>query len=218
MQARDQVSDTYQKAGFLAAARFYRNTTKLAIGGPVNASPVESPIAWEATEYDLSDESTRAAKEVNALLQDWQVDQAIARIEDELERKPSLQMVVEWSDAALMKILADKGEVSDEAKEAAVRIFITSLDEKVNKPFSVGRAGGYKKLSDVFSALDDPYSSLTAAVMALIVDQRASEWDSLGPVTKRQVCDRTRTLARSLHLRENFWPTGLDYSRVCGKL
>jgi len=215
LEAREQLSDLYQDAGFVAAARFFRNTVELANDQPVDASPVESSIAWEATQYDLSEDATTAAKKINTLLQSWQVDQAMSQVEDELQRRPSLQLVVEWSDAALMQVRVDKQEVSEEALEAALRIFITSLDEKVPLPLSVGRSDGYKTLSDVFLSLDDPYSALTAAVMALEIDQGSSEWESLGTISKKQLCERAQNLSQDLHLRQAFWPRGPDSSRAC---
>jgi hypothetical protein len=206
-EERLQLAQVYRSAGFYGASRFFENSAHVSRGEPLDLSPVETPIAWAAHEDDLTDRATQVATEVVHLTQAGHYAEAADRAKQYLEANgASLQVVVQWADATLWATLADAGQVSAEAQEAALRIFMTSLEEKVPHPLgTVSRAGGYSGLSDVFFVLGDHVSALTAAAIGIRIAHGSSGLEVPGPVIHKRLCDRAASLKRELGFPEDRW-------------
>lgn len=195
-EIRKDLAGIYRSAGYYGAARFFENTARLAGGEALDVSPVVSPIAWAANADVLSDRPQRVAKEISDLSAAGQYGAAIEKANAEIQGHGlSLQVVAEWSDAVLWKVIEDRKTVSDEAVEVALRILLTSVEEQTHRPRGIWtRASGYQRISDVFLALDDPVSALTAATLALATAEPGSPPEGLGDFTRHQLCDRVAKL------------------------
>lgn len=210
---RLDLADIYRSAGFYGAAAFFENSAGLAQGEALKLAPVESPIAWSANADMLSERPGKVAREVSELVGAGRYGPAVNKAQADIEEHgPSLQVVVEWADAVLWRAIEDRDAVSAEALEIGLRIVLTSVDEKVYRPRGfISRAGGYKRISDVFLTLGDPTSGLTAAILAIATSKPNSPTEGLGDFTRRQLCDRIATIERELGL-----PVDSSRARLCG--
>lgn len=199
---RTGLEEIYLAAGYHGAARFFGNTARLVRGEALDVSPVVSPIAWSADADFLSDRPQQAAKEISKLSSAGRYGAAIERAKAEIqEHGLSLQVVVEWSDAVLWKVIEDRSAVNDEAVEVAVRILLISIEEQISRPHGIwSRAAGFGRASNIFLALGDPVSSLTAAILALATEERGSPPEGLGDFSRRQLCARIAELERQTRL------------------
>jgi hypothetical protein len=206
-EERLHLAEVYKAAGFYGASRFFENSAHVARSEPIDLSPVKTPIAWAAEKDDLTDRGTQVATEVVHLTQAGRYADAAERAKQYLEAKGgSLQVVVQWADATLWNILAHADKVSAEAQEAALRVYLTWLEEKVFHPIgTISRAGGYSTLSDVFFVLGDHVSALTAAAIGIRIAHSSSGLEVPGPVVHRRLCDRAASLKRELGFPEDQW-------------
>lgn len=199
-EVRSELARLYRARGYYGAARFFENTARLLEGEALLTQAVQSPVAWLANADDLSDRPRRVADEVARLALSGDFGAAIERAEKDIaEYGPSLDVVVEWADAVLMEAFEPRATVSDEAMEIALRILMTSIDEKVEKPHTFSsRAGGYANLSGVFFGLGDDASSVTAAILALSVARPGSPRTAIGAFESKRLCDRISKLRSRL--------------------
>lgn len=206
-EERLHLAEVYKAAGFYGASRFFENSAHVVRGEPIDLSPVKTPIAWAAEKDDLTDRGTQVATEVVHLTQAGRYAAAVERAKQYLEANGgSLQVVVQWADATLWNILAHADKVSAEAQEAALRVYLTWLEEKVFHPLgTISRADGYSTLSDVFFVLGDRVSSLTAAVIGIRLAHGSSGVNAPGPVVHKRLCDRAASLKRELGVPEDQW-------------
>lgn len=216
LETRLELAELYREAGFWGAADFFEETVEVARGGELDPSPMESPIAWSAKTHVVSDRPAKVADRIGRSLQEGDVDLALAESELLLEsEEPSLQVVVQWADAVLWKSAVEPEDVSPEALETAVRIYLTSLTEKMPLPRGVvSRAAGYARLSSVFGAAGDPLSALTASLIGLLHVQAGSEVEDLGPAVRQMLCGEAESLSRRLGFAPEGSPEGRAYS-VC---
>lgn len=221
LSERAHLAEVYRKEGFIVASRFFDNTLRMARSETLDISPVVSSIAWSGNADYASERPLEVATEVVHLTQAGRYREAVAVAKRELEEEGlSLQVVVQWADAVLWQARLDRESVGLEALEAALRIEMTSVEVGVPRPLGlVSRSGVYARLSDVFLALDDRLSSLTAGVisLALLEESSESQLDDPGPFARRQLCDRIRTLLDGLDLPANAWPEDTSYDSVCSR-
>lgn len=177
-QLRDTPSDTqlrralakeYSSAGFVGAASFFDNTARTLRGEPLVFEPVSNQIAWEASKRDLSSDVNKVSLGIARLASHGHYDDALRMAREETaEHGGSLQVVVQWADVVVSQAMFESKPVSLETLEPAIRVFVTSLLERVPRPIGVDSiATGFEMLSNLFLALNDKPSSLTAARLAL---------------------------------------------------
>ena len=220
VEARRELVEIYRRAGFLGAATFFEQTISVERGEEVRALDVESPIAWSSKSDALSTRSTVVAEQMARLLEDGKIDQALDLAKSDVRSNdPSLQLVVQWADTILWQEAVAPSKVGAEEREAALRIYLTSLKEKAPLPRGiVSRAAGYARLSTVLVVAGDRLSALTASLLGI---QRAQEGAGLsdpGPAVKRMLCDQAQALSREVRVTPKGWPESPPYSSVCSRL
>jgi hypothetical protein len=174
--ARLKLVAAYREAGFLGASRFFENTVRVLEGKSLLYGPVNTKIAWAAAESEAGPATSEAAFQVFREASQGDIEAALAMAESELEESYSLQMSVEWAFAVVSMVILSPNEVAPEKLEPALRIFLTSLLERVPKPLGVDSpTTGFETLANCFLAVGDDASSLTAARLALHALDNASE-------------------------------------------
>lgn len=168
-QVRSTLVKVYSNTGFLGASRFFENTLRDLDNGELAFGPVETDVAWAASERDLSAQVTQVAIEIEMLAGRGDFDGALRKATIDIEENgESLQVAVEWADVVISMTMFDPDSVPPETLEPAMRLFLTSLLEKVPRPIGIdSTATGFEKISNLFFALGDKPSSLTAARFAL---------------------------------------------------
>lgn len=179
--ARHHLVGLYEDAAYLGAARFFGNTLRELEGKTLVTTPVRNPVAWSAT-GDLADRPLEVARRVNQLLSEARYTEAVLEAHRDIEEHGStLQVAVQWAYAVIYTVLVSEEQGTPEALEVAIRIFLTSLEEKVPQPLGVhNKASGYDTLARFFFRLGDTISSRTAAKLALehlAVTDTSPEWD-----------------------------------------
>lgn len=180
--ARRQLAKTYQAAGFAGAARFLDNTLRLQAGEPLITTPVQTLIGFAVLERDVDGSALAVARAAHSQLLALDYDAAIGLLEDDIQwYGPSQRTVVQWSEAILRKAMATPDRVRSEKLEVALRLLLTSLEEKVLRAEGIDRREtGYELLATVCYRLEDYASARTAAMLALdglAVQEDSPAWD-----------------------------------------
>ncbi|HVF58577.1 MAG TPA: hypothetical protein VNJ70_02000 [Thermoanaerobaculia bacterium] len=181
-ETRRRLVELYERAAYLGAARFFENSIRELGGQAPLLEKVRNPVAWSATERDLEERPLEVARRVSRLLSQSRYTEAVQAAQREIEENGStLQVAVQWSYAVLWQAMASPDQVSPEALEVAIRVFLTSLEEKVPNAVEIdSKAKGYGHLARVFFRLGDTISSRAAAKLALehlAVTDTSPEWD-----------------------------------------
>jgi len=201
--AREALAELYQDGGFVGTARFYENTVRTLRSQPLLSAPVESRISWQATDLDLSDRPYQEAMEVAGLTAQAKYDEAVLKAQSTIEAEgASLRLGAQWADAVLWKAVWNPEEVSKSALEIAIRVFVSSLEER-SIPMPIGidnKAAGYERLSDVFARLNDGVAALTAVELALHHLPRPvrEEWDK---ATEERLRSRLKSISSYLETK-----------------
>ncbi len=212
---RKLLAWTYHDAGFYAVSRFFKNSSRVVLREPLDYSPIRSPIAWIATDADVTGKADPGADAVGRLILAGKYSQADALASQHLKDGESSLAVVEWASATVRLVDSKPGSFSPGAREAAFRIFITALGEQVNPPTEMlSRAEGFSVLSDAYLKLGDSVSSVTAALEgASLTGDSEKSWEYIAPAVSRRLCTRVRSLALKLHLPKDIW--NAPRVRVC---
>lgn len=183
VEPRKQLMELYRGAGYTGAAFFFENTIRVLEDRPLLTAGVQSDIGWSASDRDLTDQPRQLARSVAELMSQARYVEAIEKAQRDIQEHGStLQVAVQWSHAVLREAVVEPREVTAGALEVAIRVFLTSLEEKV--PMAVGvdsRAGGYAELAKAFARVGDSVSCRVAAKLALFhlhLKDDSPEWDT----------------------------------------
>jgi hypothetical protein len=124
------------------------------------------------------------------LISSGEYQQAVNVAQSEIEQNGStLQLAVQWAHATLSLAIEAPQAVTPAAREVAIRVVLTSPEERVPRPIGVdSRADGYSLLARTFLIHGDRVSSRTAAKLALL-DLRTQD-----PTSQFRVASEQRLL------------------------
>ncbi len=203
---RRQLAEIYTRNGYLGAARFFDDTVRELRREPPVTQPVQTGIAWSYTGRDRSPAGTRVAAEVARLVSDGEYDAAVQLAQAEVEASgPTARGAVQWAYAVVSKGTVAPSGISPEVSEAAVRLLLTSLLERVPLPAGVDcAASGFELLSTVFAGVGDNVSAVTAARLALRdVEDPGTPYPESDSGWRQVAAHRLREKIQLLELAEN---------------
>lgn len=217
---RQRLADLYRAEGYHGAALFFENTIRIAEGDVVDPRPIDSPIAWTTSADVESERPQEVARETRRLSLGSKFREAIRFARRDIEEHgPSNKVVVQWADATLWIAGRPDGGVSDGETEAAVRIFLTAVEEYGGaSPVGLSaRTHAHAWVTAVFGGLGDPLSSFTAAILALLenAELEPGHYSALSPFSRDQLCTRVESLQRELELSDDWWPANRSLETVC---
>lgn len=167
---REDLGRLYRHSGYAGAASFFENTAREVKGEELVLTPGGDLGGWGGGEREMSGAAQQVARRVADLISSGAYQQAVDVARSEIERNGStLQLAVQWAHATIALATETPQAVKPAAREVAIRVMLTSLEERVPRPIGVdSRADGYSLLARSFLIYGDRVSARTAARLALL--------------------------------------------------
>ena len=185
----------YEQAGYVGAAYFFDNTLPEKQGDEVVTTPPRGG-SWSGGPGEVDERAYGIAQRAAHLISEGKYRDALDLIHEEGEQNGmTMQLSMEWAHATLALAVEAPAEISSGAREVAVRLILTSLEERAPRPLGIElKAGGYSLLARAFLQQSDKLSARTAARLALVDlrGQPPSPWRTASEQRLREVIRRTQ--------------------------